>query len=114
MEVLDDGTRERLDRPVYLDELTRALRSFGRNKTPGSNGLPVELYSALWDLVGQDLLEVYDSALRAGEMCKSVRKGIITLIYKRKGEREEIKNWRLISLLNVDYKILAKVVANRV
>eukprot|EP00061_Rhincodon_typus_P001089 g13680.t1 len=77
-EVLDDGTRESLDRPLSLDELTRVLHSFERNKTPGSDGLLVELYSALWDLVGQDLLEVYDSALQAGEMCKSMRKGIIT------------------------------------
>ncbi|XP_062913064.1 uncharacterized protein LOC134351020, partial [Mobula hypostoma] len=44
----------------------------------------------------------------------NMRKGIITLIYKQKGEREDIRNWRPISLLNVDYKILSKAIANRV
>uniref|UniRef100_UPI00398E8747 solute carrier family 35 member D3 n=1 Tax=Pristiophorus japonicus TaxID=55135 RepID=UPI00398E8747 len=55
--------------------------------------------------MGPDLLEVYGGMLLAR---------IITLIYKQKGEREEIKNWRPISLLSVDYKILSKVIANRV
>eukprot|EP00061_Rhincodon_typus_P014376 g41360.t1 len=41
-------------------------------------------------------------------------RGIITLIYKRKGEMQEIKNWWPIPLLNADYKILSKVTANQV
>eukprot|EP00061_Rhincodon_typus_P012571 g38392.t1 len=52
--------------------------------------------------------------LLAGIMCESMRKGTITLIYKWKGQRAEIKNWQPISLLNVDYETLSKVIANRV
>ncbi|KAJ1124074.1 hypothetical protein NDU88_002537 [Pleurodeles waltl] len=37
---------------------------------------------------------------------------MITLLYKKKGEKEDLKKWRPISLLNVDYKILAKAMAN--
>eukprot|EP00061_Rhincodon_typus_P016900 g45354.t1 len=37
----------------------------GKNKTPGSDGLPDELYSALWDLTGQNLLELSNNALLA-------------------------------------------------
>lgn len=40
-------------------------------------------------------------------------KGIMKLLYK-KGEREDIKNWRPITLLNTDYKIIANVLANRI
>lgn len=45
-----------------------------------------------------------------------MRKSIIFLIYKHKGEMDIIRNQRsmLISLLNMDYKILSKGIANRV
>eukprot|EP00061_Rhincodon_typus_P007785 g29817.t1 len=84
--ILEDSTVERLDQPISLGELTKALESFEKNKTPGSDGLPAELYSAVWDLIGQDLLEVYDNILRAGTMCEPMRKGIITLMYKQKAD----------------------------
>eukprot|EP00061_Rhincodon_typus_P004433 g22560.t1 len=65
IEVLDDSKRESLDQPLSLDELTKALESLEKNKTPRSVSLPAELYSALWDLIGQDLLKLYDSTLLA-------------------------------------------------
>eukprot|EP00061_Rhincodon_typus_P012970 g39045.t1 len=107
-EVLDDSTWERLDQSLSLDELTKALESSEKNKTPRSDGLLAQLYSALWNLIGQDLLEVCDCMLLGSTM----KKGIITLIQKQKGEREEIRNWQPISLLNADYKILFKVIVN--
>eukprot|EP00061_Rhincodon_typus_P002029 g16408.t1 len=65
MEILDNSTRERLDQPFPLDELANALKSLEKNKTPGSEGLPAELYSALWELISQDMLQVYDRMLLA-------------------------------------------------
>jgi hypothetical protein len=48
-------------------------------------------------------------------MSKSMTEGMITFIYKGKGNREEIKkNWRPISLLSTDYKIISKILAERV
>ncbi|KAJ1092422.1 hypothetical protein NDU88_005532 [Pleurodeles waltl] len=46
-------------------------------------------------------------------MPQSLSEGMITLLYKQKGEKGDLKNWRPIYLLNVDYKILAKAMANR-
>eukprot|EP00061_Rhincodon_typus_P009384 g32853.t1 len=58
--VLDNSMWERLDQLISLDKMAKVLKSFGKNKTVGSDGFPAELYSALWDLIDQDLLEVYD------------------------------------------------------
>uniref|UniRef100_A0A803K3B6 Reverse transcriptase domain-containing protein n=1 Tax=Xenopus tropicalis TaxID=8364 RepID=A0A803K3B6_XENTR len=49
---------------------------------------------------------------RTGELTLSQKKGVVTIIYK-KGEKDKIKNYRPITLLNVDYKIIAKIFANR-
>ena len=46
------------------------------------------------------------------KLTNSQHKGIIKLLYK-KGEREDIKNWRPLTLLNTDYKIIAKILSNR-
>jgi hypothetical protein len=53
-------------------------------------------------------------ALRNRDMSNTMSEGLITLIYKGKGSRDEIKNWRPISLLNTDYKIISKILADRV
>eukprot|EP00061_Rhincodon_typus_P006906 g28021.t1 len=66
--------QERLGKPLSLEDLTKALDSFKKNKTPGSDGLPAKFYLALWDLIGQVLLEVYDSTLLAGSMREPMRK----------------------------------------
>ncbi|KAJ1149807.1 hypothetical protein NDU88_002612 [Pleurodeles waltl] len=104
--------REGLNAPFTLEELHLAATTSKRGKTPGSDGLPVELYVELWDLIGPDLLDLYEEMVGKGSMPQSLREGI-TLLYKQKGEKEDLKNWRPISLLNVDYKLLAKAMANR-
>ena len=110
---IDPAGSSAVNAPLVLEELHSAAKSFRRGRTPGCDGLPVELYVALWDLVGPDLLELYEEMVVEGRMPPSLREGMITILYKRKGERSDLKHWRPISLLNVDYKILAKVLANR-
>ena len=48
-----------------------------------------------------------------GEMPLSMSIGLVTMIYK-KGSRDRLQNYRPLSMLNSDYKVLARVLANRV
>ena len=82
------------------------------NKTPGIDGLPVEFYQEFWTLIDDDIIEVYIDVLRTGSLGKSQRKAIVNIIPKN-NETKYITNFRPISLLCVDYKILAKVLAGR-
>ena len=81
-------------------------------KSPGSDGLTSEFYKHFWKLIGSDLLDTLKQSLEDGSMTPSQRQAIITCLHK-KGDRENLNNWRPISLLNVDYKILSKSVANK-
>ena len=69
----------------------------------------------LWqfDLLGQDLVDCFNASYRAGEMSLSQWRGVITLIPKEDSDLSALVNWRLIMLLNLDYKIASKIIARR-
>ena len=82
------------------------------NKTPGGDGLTVEFYREFWEDLQDLVLESLNVGFEKGHLSYTQSKGIITLLYK-KGDKEDIGNWRPITLLNVDYKLAAMVLANR-
>ena len=57
-------------------------------------------------------MEVFNEGLRDSELCDSMKSSITRLVYK-KDDRRNLKNWRPISLLNVDYKICSKAISSR-
>ena len=83
-----------------------------RGKSPGSDGLPAEFYLSFWGILGRDLVDVFNESFSKGMLPSSLRKGLISLSFK-KGDRLDRKNWRPISLLNVDYKLCARTIAGR-
>ena len=97
---------------LSVEECSAALKGMARRKAPGSDGLPMEFYLKFWDLLGEDLVCVLNSRFKSGRLSLSQRRGIISLSFK-KGDRLDIRNWRPISLLNVDYKLAARAVAGR-
>ena len=81
-------------------------------KAPGSDGLPMEFFVKFWDILGLDLVDVLNSCYLSGSLSLSQRRGIISLVFK-KGDRLDARNWRPISLLNVDYKLASRAIAGR-
>lgn len=109
---LDDNDRDECEGLINLNEAYRAMKNINNNKSPGSDGLSKEFFSKFWDILGNDLVEVFNTAYTFNCLTESQKNAIITLLYKN-GEKEDVKNWRPISLLNADFKILAKCLANR-
>ena len=103
---------EALAAPLSLEELEGALQRMGRRKVPGLDGLPVEFYLKFWGILGPVVLEVLTEVLRRGTLEGSMAVGVITLLYK-KGDASDLANWRPLTMLCVDYKLLAKVLADR-
>ena len=111
--VLDEATRSRLDAAININELYDAMMALRSNKTPGCDGLTVELYRVLWNELKNLLYQNYSEALEKGHLNDSARRGIINLIPKQ-GDEFDIRQWRPIALLCVDYKIWAKAISNRI
>ena len=94
-------------------ELYDALKNMPNNKSPGNDGLTKEFFLSFWD----DIKNIYISSIRTAgikkEFSVSQRQAIIKLIEKKGKDKRFIKNWRPILLLNVDYKIASKALAER-
>lgn len=101
------------------DELRAALATMPRGKSPGSDGLPYELYTALWDVLGQPMCDAFNEAFARGEdgspsLTSRQRTGTIVLLFKGGGQdRSLLGSYRPITLFNTDLKIAAKALALR-
>lgn len=102
----------KLCRGLSLGELYEALNGMESGKAPGIDGLPVDFYKSFWTELGRDLLSVLNESLAEGLLPLSCRRAVLTLLPK-KGDLTDIKNWRPVSLLCSDYKLLSKVLAIR-
>ncbi|KAJ3582854.1 hypothetical protein NHX12_024244 [Muraenolepis orangiensis] len=101
-----------LEAVLTLQELFTAMGSLQNGRAPGMDGFPVDFYKSFWSEIGQDLLEVLNDSLQTGRLPLSCRRAVITLLPK-KVDLQQIKNWRPVSLLYTDYKILSKALALR-
>ena len=103
-----------MENDLTIEEIKKVIKLFQKNKTPGDDGFSIEFYEAFLDLLGGNLLDCYNEAFHENQLSISQRRGIISLIPKSEENLNEITYWRPITLLNVDYKILAKIIASRI
>lgn len=104
---LSDSEIEQCEGNVTLAKITRAVRGLSPGKTPGSDGLPQEFYVKFWDLLGPQLVKLCNFSLDQGCFRQSMQGSVTRLLFKE-DDPKNLKNWRPISLLNVDYKICSK------
>ena len=99
---------------ISAEECFRLLDSFDNNKTPGNDGIPIEFYKTFWSLISDSFMNCINESFEKGEMSSSQKQAIITLIEKKGKDRSLLENWRPISLVNVDTKIMTKAIASRI
>ena len=111
---LSEFEKTACDRPLTKDECFKTLKTFKKNKSPGNDGLTYEFYAKFWIIVADFLIDSYKHSFEENELSSSQRQAIITLIDKKEKDRNFLKNWRPISLMNLDYKILSKTISQRI
>ena len=89
------------------------MLSLGDNKSTGNDGLSKEFYVCFFNEIHPFLAEAFNYSFQHGELSISQRQAVMTLIEKKGKEKRFIKNWRPISLMNVDIKIASKTIALR-
>ena len=95
-------------------ELHSALKSMKNGSSPGMDGIPVEVFKVLWLDLKDSFLKNILYSFETNSLSFTQSHGLIKLIYKGNGaDREKIPSWRPISLLNSDYKVIAKLIAKR-
>ena len=98
--------------PFSVEEINNALKKTKNNKAPGTDGIPFEFYLQFWDVIGVHFLEMMNCVLNKGKLQPSQGRAAIRLVPKIPTPNQ-ITDYRPISLLNADYKLIASVLASR-
>uniref|UniRef100_A0A670K665 Reverse transcriptase domain-containing protein n=1 Tax=Podarcis muralis TaxID=64176 RepID=A0A670K665_PODMU len=102
-----------LNERISEQEVEGAIKNLQLGKSPGPDGLSSKYYKILKDFLIQPLMEVCNEIMEGKRAPESWKEAFITLIPKNETEKTQLKNYRPISLLNVDYKIFADILAKR-
>ena len=99
---------------ITVQDLKEALWAMNENATPGPNGLTVTFFKRFFDDL-KPLFYEFLTLLYKGDNLNSLFKlSYITVLPKDSGSLLEIKNYRPISLLNIEYKMITKALVNKI
>lgn len=101
-----------LEAEVTQEEIRKVLFAMPSNKSPGPDGYPCEFFKSAWSVVAQDFLVAVQSVFKYGFLPKGVNSTILALVPK-KTDSLEMKDYRPIACCNVLYKVVSKILANR-
>ena len=95
------------------DEIKRVVFEMNPLKAPRSDGLPALFYKHYWSIVGRQVVAAVQSFFHEGWLLKEFNQTFITLIPKIQGACN-FNQFRPISLCNVCYKVISKILVNRI
>lgn len=110
--ILTDDAISWIQRDVSSKEIKDALFQMDPDKAPGPDGFNAYFYQSNWDILKDDVIKAVKSFFTSGTLLKQLNHTFLSLIPKLK-EASSLGDFRPISCCNVSYKIIAKVLSNR-
>ncbi|XP_058761237.1 uncharacterized protein LOC131634589 [Vicia villosa] len=101
-----------LEKPFDEDEVKEAIWSCDGNKSPGPDGFSLEFYKRHWSIIKEDIMKCCNDFYHKGTLVKSITSSFLALIPKKKNP-QDLFEYRPICLVGSIYKIIAKLLANR-
>jgi hypothetical protein len=109
---ISDDDNNSLTTPFTKDEFRVAMFSMHPDKCPGPNGYSPGIYQHFWNICSDDIFKECCNWLDTGHFLPDLNMTNIALIPKG-NIQHSMKDWRLIALCNVLYKLISSVLANR-
>ncbi|XP_059066322.1 uncharacterized protein LOC131857643 [Cryptomeria japonica] len=111
-ELITDAQNQSLMKPIQFEEVRKAVFSMEGDKAPGPDGFSTFFFQTFWEVVGFEVWEVVEESQNRVSVAKEFNCTLIALIPKVE-HPVSFSEFRPISLCNTIYKIISKVMANR-
>jgi len=109
---LPTAWRDLLEQPISLEEVHIVVRKGGKNKAPRNDGIGLEFYKANWETMLGDIRDMMNQIFLERKVSVQQNHGVIVCLPKSSDPTTPAV-FRPITLLNTDYKILARIIAYR-
>ena len=110
---LNENDKIACDLEITMEDCLKAVNELPTSKSPGADGFTTNFYKFFWQDLKELLFECFKANFENETLSQYQRIGILNLLPKKDKDLRYLANWRPISLLNTDYKILTKILASR-
>lgn len=110
---LSDANKAMLSATITREEIKSAIFAMHSDKSPGPDGFSPGFFKNCWDIIGEDFYNAIEEFFRTGKILREINATFITLIPKTINA-SKVGDFRPISLCNVVYKTITKIMANRI